>query len=90
MATTKPSIDDVLRALTEHAPRLRKAGVKTFTVDMKTGAVTAELAPHEEASIRTRNVDDEADMPVDAMEDPALYGRRDGRLPGFEMIDDND
>lgn len=90
MATTKPNMDDALRALTEHAPRLRKAGVRTFTVDLKTGAITAELVPHEEAPSRTRNTDEDAEMPRDPFEDPALYGRIDGKAPGFELLDDND
>lgn len=77
---TPKAFADKLALLTEHAPGLRRAGVRSLTV----GDVTVTLAPPDvEPGPRG-----EAYVSTDPLSDPDTYGFS-GRIPGFTREDLN-
>lgn len=80
-------LDKTLTALTQHAPTLRAAGVQSFTVSPD-GTVTATLAPHDPAPATNSAARDEDFR--DLLDDPATYGRSNGRAPGFDPPQQHD
>ncbi len=77
-------LDAMLAALTEHAPRLRSAGVQSFTIGPD-GSVTAKLAPPAELPAASeREATEEFDNVFD---DPKTYGLSGRKAPGFERPD---
>ncbi len=79
MATRKLTLSEQLSLLAEHAPGLRRAGVRSFTI----GDLTVELAAPELESTRAMTGDPVA---VDPLSDPDTYGSM-GRVPGFQRDD---
>jgi len=66
------------------ADKLRASGVRRLEFD-PTGRCVVELAPIDPEPIRRGPVT-EHEEPFDPFEDPATFGRRDGRVPGFTQL----
>lgn len=80
MLPSKAAFSNLLQTLEEHAPALRRAGVRSLAI----GDITAELAPPEpEVGPRAEAVRDYADP----LSDPETYGHA-GRVPGFVREDE--
>lgn len=79
----RTSVSSLLLALAEHAPALRRAGVRSFSI----GGLEAELTPLEpDAGPRAP----ESPSYGDPLSDPETYGAS-GRVPGFTReLDDLD
>ena len=80
------TLDETLKTLAEHAPKLRAAGVRAFTVDPK-GLVTAELDPHVAAPVRSGSETVEQNFDPDPLNDADTFG---GKLPGFDPPTDDE
>lgn len=80
MASKRIMTDDLLTLLAEHAARLRKAGVRSFSCN----GITAELLPPEPEAV-ARPVEWQAGQ-GGALNDPDTYAY--GRVPGYELEPD--
>ncbi len=73
-----PDMAAALQLVTEHAPRLRAAGVHSLSI----GGVSMVLLPPEPPAPTPEVVEDDA--PKDLLHDRSAYGLPDGaELPGF-------
>lgn len=77
---TRESLEELIGVVTQHAPKMRAAGIAVFA----SSDVTIHLLPHEaEASAATDDDEsDEEDDDNDPLFDPATFGRKRGRVPG--------
>jgi hypothetical protein len=69
-----------LALLAEHAPKLRRAGVSSLTID----DITIGLLPPDPPEPQP---DEETHEPTGELDDPMTFGRSDG-VPGFERPSD--
>lgn len=70
------TLEETLKTLAEHAPRLRTAGVRT----LKVGDLSVTLAPPDPPIVEDDGDDKDANDPLD---DPATFGRLSG-VPGYQ------
>lgn len=76
-------LTETLRVITEHAPRLRAAGVQSLSID---GIAMVLLPPDPPALEQSADADRE---PTNDLDDPTTYGRMPGSsAPGFVRPDE--
>ena len=81
-------LNDTLRTIAEHAPKLRAAGVQSLSID-GIAMVLSPPEPRPYVSTEPEQKVDEDDTPKRDADDPTTYGRAPGTpAPGFKRPDD--